>query len=171
MTLLGVMLLLAITVLLVYGLSGDEEENDKTSSRPDDFRVEYHWSAGSLPPPHHYAYTVTIEPSGRAELVMRQGYGDDAPHWTETFTIALEELDALHGKMVENGLFTHVWRQMEHPPAGGSTQWLVVTADGKRVEVPPFPVQEAATEAMCSAVRSLIPKRIRKTLNARRENY
>lgn len=142
--------------------------------RPDDFHVEYHWSAGTMPPPHHYEYTITIEPSGLGKMVLIPDYPrDEVPRWTEPFTIEPEALDALYNVMVENGLFTRTWRQKDDPPVGGSAQWMVVVADGRHVEVKTYPVvaQEAAAEEIYSAVRGLVPSEVWKRLHALRDEY
>ena len=37
-------------------------------------KLEYHFNSGSLPPPYHYSYTITISNDGKEELVYISEY-------------------------------------------------------------------------------------------------
>jgi hypothetical protein len=75
--------------------------------------------------------------------------------------------------MVENGLFTRKWRQLDTAPVGGSNQTLVVTAQGKRIKVEDYVVteQQVSAKVMYAAVQALVPKEIWERLQARRQQY
>src|SRR4051812_20811553 len=38
------------------------------AQRPADFSLTYDWRAGSMPPPFHYEYTVSISPDGEGKV-------------------------------------------------------------------------------------------------------
>ena len=142
--------------------------------RPDDFSVEYEWREGSLPPPYHYEYTVTIKSSGRGEIVLTPDYpSNDVPKWTEFFKIEEQALNDLYRVMVENGLATQKWRQLDAAPVGGSNQTLVVTAQGKRIKVEDYLVseQQVSAKVMYAAVKALIPNEIWERLQTKRQQY
>jgi len=144
------------------------------NSRPVDFRVEYQWREGSLPPPYHYEYTVIINPAGQSEITLTPGYPSPAvPEWTKSFKVEEQGLTDLYRVMVENGLFTKKWRQLNPTPVGGSHQTLVVTAQGKRITVEDYLVrdQQASAKAIYSAVQAAVPKDIWERLQARRQQY
>ena len=169
----GFSLLLTLLVSCI-GCASFHPSTNVPNTRPGDFRVQYEWRAGSLPPPYHYEYAIFLKPSGQGEIVLIPDYqGPDVPKWTERFKVPEQDLNALYRVMVENGLFTRKWRQMDTGPVGGSNQTLVVTAQGKRIKVEDYLVsgQQAPAKAMYAAVRALVPKKIWARLQARRQHY
>lgn len=144
------------------------------SQRPPDFRVVYDWTEGSLPPPYHYEYTVTVEPDGRGQIVFVPDYGGEGvPKWTETFTVPAGRLDDVYRLMMANGLLKTRWRQLEMPPVGGSSESVRVTVSGRQVTVADYLVkdQQAAGERMFTAARALVPDTVMTGLKARRDDY
>lgn len=144
------------------------------STAPNDFRILYEWQEGSLPPPYHYEYTITIEPDGRGQIVMVPDYpSDDVPTWTETFDLSRAELDTLYRFLMGQGLFTHSWRAQDDPPVGGSSQSLIVTAHEQEIVIPSYviPAQDAAAREISAAIVAMVPKPIWEKLNAQREQY
>jgi molybdate transport system substrate-binding protein len=156
------------------GCATFDPSTNEQNARPDDFGVQYEWREGSLPPPYHYRYTVIIRPSGQSEIVLTPDYlSITVPKWTEFFKVDEQGLNDLYRVMVENGLFTKKWRQLDAAPVGGSNQTLVVTAQGKRIKVEDYlvPEQQVPAKAMYAAVQALVPKDIRELLQARRQQY
>ena len=173
MKLLSNWLLTLLAVSSIGWATGHSSANEQ-NARPDDFGVEYEWRAGSLPPPYHYSYTVIIKPSCQSEIVLIPDYSSiTVPKWTESFKVEDQGLNDLYRVMVENGLFTQKWRQLDKAPVGGSSQTLVVTAQGKRFKVEDYLVSEQQVSAaeMYAAVRALVPKDIWERLQARRQQY
>jgi hypothetical protein len=163
-----------LLIALLIGCSTASSTRNAPATRPDDFSVEYEWHEGSLPPPYHYEYTITIKPDGQAEFMMIPDYPSKTVlRWTESFTVKAEELDRFYRMIVTNGLFTKKWRMLDPLPVGGSRQSMTVTAGGKQVavEAPLVPDQDASAKAIYSALEALVPKAIVDTLNARRERY
>ena len=143
-------------------------------SCPEDFWVELHWRAGSLPPPLHYESTITITSSGQSKMVLTPDYRRaGVPEWTEQFHVEEPNVRNLYRVMVENGLFTHRWRKMATGPTGGGYRRLVVIASGKRFMVEDYVVSEhrASARVMYAAVQALVPKNLWEQLEARREQY
>jgi hypothetical protein len=167
-------LLLTLLAVSCIGSASFHSSTNELNARPDDFGVEYEWREGSLPPPYHYTYTVIIKPSGQSEIALTPDYPSiTVPKWTEFFEVEEQVLNDLYRVMVENGLFTRKWRQLDMVPVGGSNQTLVVTAQGKLIKVEDYLVseQQVSAKAMYSAVQALVPKDIWERLQARRQQY
>jgi hypothetical protein len=167
-------LLLTLLTVSCIGCATFHPFTNEQNARPDDFGVEYEWREGSLPPPYHYEYTVIVKPSSRIEIVLTPGYpSTSVPKWTEFFKVEEQGLNDLYRVMVENGLFTRQWRQLDAAPVGGSNQTLVVTAQGKRIKVEDYLVseQQVSAKVMYAAVQALVPKEIWERLQARRQQY
>lgn len=143
---------------------------------PDDLLVTYEWREGSLPPPYHYSYSITLAADGAGEVTMIPDYGgggDGVPVWTEPFTVARADLDRLYAVLVEQGLFRERWRTRDEVPVGGSSEDLTVVAGGRTVEIPvyPEPAQSERAEAIYAALRGVVPAEIFADLEARRAEY
>ncbi|MDO9567335.1 MAG: hypothetical protein Q7J15_11435 [Candidatus Desulfaltia sp.] len=167
-------LLLTLLAVSCIGCATFHPSTNEQNVRPDDFGVEYEWREGSLPPPYHYEYTVIIKPSRQSEIVLTPDYPSiTVPKWTEFFKVEEQGLNDLYRVMVENGLFTRKWRQLDAAPVGGSNQTLVVTAQGKRIKVGDYlvPEQQVSAKVMYAAVQALVPRDIWERLKARRQQY
>jgi hypothetical protein len=143
-------------------------------TRPDDFHITYEWQEGSLPPPHHYEYTITISPTGQGQIVMIPDYSmNEPPTWTETFTASVEEMDALYSTLVANGLLTRRWRAQDSPPVGGSSQSVTVLVRDRQIVIPSFVLsaQESSAAAIHAAIEAFVPQAIWNKLDAQREQY
>lgn len=170
-------ILLALVLLVAFGRLGWEVYGrfgggEVDMAPPKDFTATYHWSEGSLPPPFHWEYSITLGPVSRGEVTVIPDYeGEDVPRWTETFLVNAGDLDDLYALMVKSEVFDKTWKQMDDPPVGGSVQWLEVRATGKQVFVPALPQGESALEEVYSAMQSAVPKDVWEGLMAKREQY
>jgi hypothetical protein len=149
-------------------------------TRPDDFHLTYRWQEGSLPPPYHYEYTITISstgqvsPTGQGEIVMIPDYDfNEPPTWTEAFTADAEQMDTLYSTLVANGLLSQRWRAQGDPPVGGSSQSVTAMARGQTYAIPSFvpASQENAAANIAAAIEAFVPQAIWDKLEAQREQY
>ncbi len=141
---------------------------------PDDFQLTYSWREGSLPPPYHYSYSITLGADGAGEVRMTPDYpSEGVPVWTEPFSLDRDTLDRMYATMVEQGLLRERWRAESIPPVGGSSEDLTAVAGGRTVEIPSFVVasQRERAQAIYAALRSVVPNEIFADLEARREAY
>ena len=166
----------SILVILLIGFWICRQTPAAVITRPNDFSLRYEWREGSIPPPYHYEYTISIAPDGRGQVVMVPDYpSDQVPIWTETFRLQPMELDAAYVLLTKQGLFRQVWRapDPDRLPVGGNSQTLVIAAQGKSIELPDYvvPEQAPAAEAIYATVKALVPKSIWTKLNARHEEY
>lgn len=141
---------------------------------PDDFRIRYDWHAGTVPPPYHYEYTITIAADGSGSMAMTPDYpGPDVPVWEEPFTLPAEEVARLYALVRSEGILNERWRELDQPPVGGEYRVLELTAGGRTVQIPAFPAeaQRRRAERLYAAVESLVPQPVRDDLEQRRAAY
>lgn len=141
---------------------------------PADLQITYEWREGSLPPPYHYEYGVSLGADGAGEVTMIPDYpADDVPVWTEPFTVERAALDELYRLMVEQGLLSQRWRALDLPPVGGSSANLTVRAEGREVAIPAFlpDDQQARADAIYAALLGVVPQALLDDLEARRAAY
>lgn len=139
---------------------------------PGDFAFEYNWIAGTMPPPHHYEYTITVGPSGAGTIRFHPDYpSHKSPVWTEKFEVPRERLDAAYREMKEAGVFDKDWREQTDPPVGGNYSWLQATANGRTVKPPAFPADPGRLPEIYKTVNGLVPQKVWDDLNARREKF
>ncbi len=171
---------ITITVLLLLVVTGctsvtpTPAPTPNLDTRPADFNLVYNWQEGSLPPPYHYEYTITIQPDGQGQIVMIPDYSSrQTPSWTETFTVTATTLDQFYRLLIDKGLFAQRWQAQSEPPVGGSSDSLEVTAHNRQINIPSFVIAAQATAAndIAAAVRGLVPQDIWNKLNLQREQY
>lgn len=119
--------------------------------------IAYHWSAGSMPPPFHDEYDISLN-DGKGVLEYHAGYrGPDTPVRTFNFTPDPNRLTELSALLSD--LSTHAWITSDPPRVGGSQEWLRY---GNRLEIPPdlsSPDDQLAAD-LFERVRSLVPPSI-----------
>lgn len=106
------------------------------SPRPDDFRIDYFWSKGALPPPHAYSISILIEGGGRGTAILKAPALDGPENtWQETFNIAPKQMDAVHELMKRSGVLDGGPLPASDPAPGASTTSMKIVASGKEVTV------------------------------------
>jgi len=139
--------------------------------RSRDFTIQYDWCAGSMPPPHHYEYTIHIGPGLEGEIVFHPDYpGQGTPEWTEPFGVAEESLNALYA-LVKEQVLSREWVKVEDGTVGGSLEWMSGTVDGRRFRIPSRVEEEEALEPVYAAIKALVPDVVWAKLRAQREQY
>ncbi len=107
------------------------------TNAPADFKVSYEWRAGTMPPPYHYEYTVTVGPGAVGEVRFVPNYpGNDVPVWNEKLDVTEEQIKSLYGVVVQQRLLRNDWRELSSPPVGGSVEWAVIEANGQKYTIP-----------------------------------
>jgi hypothetical protein len=163
-----------IGIALAISPAEDAKRKAREPVRPGDFAIEYHWRAGSMPPPHHYEFVVVIRAGGEGEVVMVPDYpAPGVPRWTEVFVVRPDEMDRLYATITGHDLFTRVWQRPKQQRIGGSRRSLAATANGKKMTLEDYVVEEQAkaASAIFEAVEAAVPQRVWDTLIARRAEY
>lgn len=143
-------------------------------SVPADLALRYEWRAASMPPPHHYEYSIRIGPGAQGEIILLPDYAQhNPPVWSEPFAVSCEALSGLYAMLQGIGALTRAWRQPERRPVGDSYAWLEIAAGGKTARVPDHLVPEdaAAVVPVYETLRRLVPEALWADLMARREAY
>lgn len=164
------MKLLSLLVLFSFGCSTQNEMRP----RPADFSVQYEWREGSLSSSYPYAYTIRIGPDTQGEMFGPDYSSNNPLVWTETFNVEERDLEKLYALMSEKGMFTKSWQQEDIPLAGGSVEWLEVTAHGEHFLVPRYVAGEKEEEAIkevYAAINSLVPETVWAKLYSQREQH
>jgi hypothetical protein len=144
------------------------------SQMPQDFSVTYEWREGSLPPPHHYEYTVAVGPGAQGKMSLRPDYPSDAvPVWSENFTVTGDQMQALYKTVRDKNLFRDPWPKKDDGRVGGSNHWAVITSGGKQSQTPtePHDSDQATLNEFYEQVKALVPKQTWNKLMAQREEY
>jgi hypothetical protein len=154
------------------GGGGSSGGGDAPRTLPADFAVRYEWGNGALPPPYHYDYTVHLGPgAGVGRVEFRPGH-DSVPVWTESFPVTEAQLRSMYAVFMARGVFDRAWSEGQ-PMAGGETEWLEATADGRSVTLPSQPRDEdrPALREVYAAVRAVVPDGVVAGLVARQERF
>lgn len=141
---------------------------------PADFGLRYDWREGTLPPPYHYEYSISLGADGSGLMTMVPDYpGPGVPVWEEPFSLPAAEVDKLHDLMLARGLLRERWAERQDPPVGGSYASLTVTRAGATIAIPAFPAAGQAEQAaaIMAAVEAIVPQPIRADLERRRAEY
>jgi hypothetical protein len=68
-------------------------------------KLKYHFNSGSLPPPYHYSYTISVNIDGKGELVYISGYQEkDKTNIGHPFELNNEKLEALKNAVKESDI-------------------------------------------------------------------
>ncbi|HYP40790.1 MAG TPA: ABC transporter substrate-binding protein [Chloroflexia bacterium] len=146
----------------------------KMKARPADFAVEYYWQAGSMPPPYHYEYTISIDSKGGSKIVYWPDYpSDKIESWTEPIAITDSDLDSLYALVASKRLLRNEWSRMDSPPIGGSTQSAEIQAFDTAYKIPSDinEEEEAVVGEVYDAIKALVPQATWDKLSAQREQY
>ncbi len=82
------------------------------------FKLSYEWQAGSVPPPWHSQYRITIQSEGPSEIVMVPGYLDaysDGPRWRISINPGKEQIAAMVKFIDDNELQKLEWWARSNP--------------------------------------------------------
>jgi hypothetical protein len=141
---------------------------------PTDFALVYVWREGSLPPPYHYSYQITLNADGTGMIAFTPDYaGPAVPTWEEPFQLSAADLATFYQALVDEGLLRERWRAESDPPVGGSSAELQVTANRRAITIPSFVVerQQGQAVAIHTLIEAQVPEPIWAKLRAQHEAY
>ncbi len=137
---------------------------------PADFELIYEWHAATVPPPHHFEYTIRVIADGRGAINYFPDY-DNTSVWTESLAVSKQALEGVYRLMTKTGVTTKAWPEAKRHPIGGSTQWLNVVANRKTVMIPAFPKDPGNIQEVYDAVKALVPQPVWDKFSGLREEY
>ena len=166
--------MLLLLVLCLPLVSGCGETADGPASLPEDFRLAYAWREGSVPPPYHYEYRITVAPDGAGLIEFWPDYpGLTTPTWSEVFTVTAETRLQLYTTMQTAEVWSTAWKEASPPRVGGSSATLEAQANGRTATIPSDLVDSQANRLapVYAAIDSLVPPAIWDDLRAQRQQY
>ena len=139
---------------------------------PSDFELRYEWKEASLPPPHHYEYTICVGPGTRGEIHFLPDYPlNDTPQWIESFDLSPDEMAGLWQLVnVARAKVQDLPEPIEEVVVGGVVESLEITAGGETFTLPSDRKSEA-TAKIVERVRSLLPEALWELMMSRRRDY
>jgi guanosine-3',5'-bis(diphosphate) 3'-pyrophosphohydrolase len=161
-----------------YGAHGGGKRAENSpplgATLPSDFYLEYAWREGTVPPPYHYEYRITLEASGNGEVLFRPDYpSEQPPEWRESFTVSFEELQGLYRRIVEEGILGRQWEPIpdEEARIGGELESMEIVENARAHQIPSSIVDASRVEPVYQRIRSMVPETIWQSLMRRREAY
>ena len=131
-----------------------------------DLRLEYSWSAGSIPAPDYYEYVIAIGPGPQGEICLRPDYPEaNPPNWKESLTVSDKEYAVLINQ-AQNLLAV---KDSKEPNIGRSQETLRLSHPDQQ----PEPISVSAVEArnLADAIKGLIPENTWRRLFDKFETY
>jgi len=144
-------------------------------------KLVYYYNAGSLPPPYHYHYTISISKDGQGELLHTTGYTDKEKNTSKhNFNLSDKELKVLIKAVKESEVLKSDIKQRpgEEIPDGGHSDELTFysqtgeTKTGNIIKlVPSYPdlKYEETLNKLYSVIIKCVPDDIWNKVNAREE--
>jgi hypothetical protein len=147
-------------------------------------KLEYYFNVGSLPPPYHYSYTITINSDGIGELVYTGGYESTEKNTDKySFKLSNKKLKKLKKAVKESDILNLdiKTRPSEEIPDGGSSESLQIFGFNKGNDgsesillksIPTYPElkYETILEKLYKVIQNSVPEDIWKEANSRKEN-
>ncbi|OYN89408.1 hypothetical protein [Parenemella sanctibonifatiensis] len=127
-TLVAVGSVVAVLALTGCGLIPSASNPSADWCNTEDISGSLELYTGSVPPPHNWTRTVTLE-GARAKVVMEPGYVDGAPTWSSDRQVSPRDVAELCRVVVANKLSAE-----DENAAGGSQILVKLVADGHELD-------------------------------------
>ncbi len=142
------------------------------SMLPNDFAFTYEWIAGSVPPPHHYEYTIMVHDDGTGRILFWPDYPTNTiPAWEVHFHPSLSARILLYNWLHAAGMFTRAQNTPRHSAIGGETGTLSVRADEKEAHVAVYLLPDDERTIVHRVICAVVPDMVWEDLHARRKTY
>ncbi|HNF90717.1 MAG TPA: hypothetical protein PKZ67_00785, partial [Accumulibacter sp.] len=135
-----------------------------------EIEFEYVWHEGSVPPPHHYWFSIKGWTGGNGQIVFVPGYPFEAPpQWVQPFPIAPERAAALKAWVRGQRIVERPWQESPSLMVGGSHRAFSLCRGDRQVQVP---TQLSADDArladeLAGQIQALVPETIWRDLRER----
>lgn len=143
-------------------------------TEPTDLRVRYEWQEGSLPPPYHYEYTITIGPGLTGSLEFRPDYALNAPPvWHVSLQLTERDLAQISRLLSAGETPARQEPPDEQLSVGGAVEWLEGSRGGRafHVSLQGKAKDAAATRDVILAIRSLVPDSVWNQMADKQKEY
>lgn len=123
-------------------------------------KIEYYYNVGSLPPPYHYNYTITITREGNSDLVYIAGYTKTEKNtYKYNIEIDKDKFRALKKEIKRSNILNLKVSQRPNSeiPDGGHSDYLqIYSSDELLTSVPSYP--ESKYDKMLNKLYKVIVK-------------
>jgi|WetSurMetagenome_2_1015567.scaffolds.fasta_scaffold103319_2 hypothetical protein len=146
-------------------------------------KLEYNFNVGSLPPPYHYSYTITINSDGNGKLVYIGGYESTEKNTSKhLFDLTKKKLKILKNIVRESDVLNLDinTRPNEEIPDGGHSESLNIFGFSKENDgnepvllksIPSYPElkYETMLDKLYKVIQNTVPEDIWKEVNSKRD--
>lgn len=145
-------------------------------------KLNYHYNVGSLPPPYHYSYTITINGDGKGEMVYIGGY-ESTPKNTSVYPFELnsKKMKKLNKAVKESDVLNLdiKTRPGEEIPDGGHSDGLEIYGVNKESDskdtvliksIPTYPElkYDGILNRLYKAIQNSVPDDIWKEIDSKK---
>ena len=134
-------------------------------------KLVYSYNAGSLPPPYHYSYTITVNSNGTAELLYTGGYQSDGKN-TQKYSVDVSKanLNKLKNEIKESDILNIdiKSRPNDEIPDGGHSDDLKIFNNNDVINtVPNYPElkYESTLNKLYKTIINCVPDEIWNEVN------
>lgn len=144
--------------------------------------LSYYFSNGSLPPPYHYSFEITVNTGATGVIVYYPGYAKDST-WVYNFEISESGIKKIDEAIIRSNVLNDKIPELpnEKIPDGGSSQNLTITLPQDpnldqvptRIITPYYPEEsyKEMLEGIYSVIKEAVPKNIWDEINTKKEEY
>ncbi len=172
--------LLFVLIMLSFFVSCSKSQEESSVNWAS---VQYFYSRGSLPPPYHYNFSITVNNDGTSALNYNLGYGENPP-LNYAFTVKPEDLKLLSNKINASPLASEKTESLSEKdnPVGGPTDYIriIITNSNPDLDQPPkviqspvFPKEEFKKDLndLYEFVKKLVPSDVWLDVNGKQTEY
>ncbi|MBM4386886.1 MAG: hypothetical protein FJ088_04050 [Deltaproteobacteria bacterium] len=137
---------------------------------PGDFFIEYYFSEGSVPPPHHYEYGIAIKKADGSGVIRY--FPDYSAHYktpvTRSFKVSESGFAELFSavKVIEGRKWDY-----ETDKVGGATESVEIVYDKRVIRIKENPIAYDKVKPLYQKINGLVPAEIWKELKNIRDEY
>ena len=158
-----------VSMVILAGCGG--EADDSPAEPPTDFAITVEHGDGSLPPPDHVEWTLTVGDDAQGRLDFIPDYpGAGVPTFSAQFDVEGAAIADLYDGLVDNDLLRSQDQSGEAPPGGASVS-ATVTAGGETYEIPAYTDGSAPLAPVERLIRRLVPRQVWDDFAKRRDAY
>jgi hypothetical protein len=155
-------------LILLSGCGGSAEN---VAVPPADFAITVDHADGSVPPPEHAEWTLTVDDALQGTLDYTAGYpGRGAPTYKAQFDVESTKMSDLYDGLADNDLLRDQVRSGE-APIGGPSETATITAAGETYEVPAQTTGGAPLQPVAGLIHRLVPRLIWQDFERRAETH
>lgn len=133
----------------------------------------YEWHEGSLPPPFHYEWALSVHGLHGSLTFIPDYSGTDVPRWQRAVEITAHQQAHLIDLFRSRRVFRSKWSKPRRQRIGGETQYLTVQIGVETGSIPASrtDTDSRALQPLFEYIRSLVPQATWDELDVLREQY